>query len=231
MFISFFDYTDVSKVYLFSCFLFPFFVHINVFKNWYTCINLCTLFSLQGINIVGPSNADPTPQPPSPAMYQLDIVLKKGNNLAIRDRTGRSSDYSSCYLTEVRFMQRDNMNSFIKPLSSPPNERSPILVSVHLSQLFCHWHKHLGCVRLHCYCIFYSSAIFRDLYSISHCLCQCNIFQCNIFLCTIFSLFSPILFFSHIYLPFFSPLSLLPCRVLLNHTSLPHSSLHCQSVM
>ncbi|XP_039658767.1 multiple C2 and transmembrane domain-containing protein 1 isoform X3 [Perca fluviatilis] len=45
------------------------------------------------INIVGPSNAEPPPQPPSPAMYQLDIVLKKGNNLAIRDRTGTSDPY------------------------------------------------------------------------------------------------------------------------------------------
>lgn len=60
---------------------------------------LChNLFSLQGINIVGPSNAEPPPRPPSPAMYQLDIILKKGNNLAIRDRTGRSSFYSICYL-------------------------------------------------------------------------------------------------------------------------------------
>ncbi|XP_068995083.1 multiple C2 and transmembrane domain-containing protein 1 isoform X5 [Embiotoca jacksoni] len=46
-----------------------------------------------GINIVGPSNAEPPPQPPSPAMYQLDIVLKKGKNLAIRDRTGTSDPY------------------------------------------------------------------------------------------------------------------------------------------
>uniref|UniRef100_A0A665T4N8 Multiple C2 domains, transmembrane 1a n=1 Tax=Echeneis naucrates TaxID=173247 RepID=A0A665T4N8_ECHNA len=46
-----------------------------------------------GISIVGPSNADPAPQPPSPAMYQLDIVLKKGSNLAIRDRTGTSDPY------------------------------------------------------------------------------------------------------------------------------------------
>lgn len=38
-----------------------------------------------------PSNAEPTPRPASPAMYQLDIVLKKGNNLAIRDRTGKRS--------------------------------------------------------------------------------------------------------------------------------------------
>uniref|UniRef100_A0A3B4AHP1 C2 domain-containing protein n=1 Tax=Periophthalmus magnuspinnatus TaxID=409849 RepID=A0A3B4AHP1_9GOBI len=41
-----------------------------------------------GINIVESSNAEPPPpRPPSPAMYQLDIILKKGNNLAIRDRT------------------------------------------------------------------------------------------------------------------------------------------------
>ncbi|XP_063752805.1 multiple C2 and transmembrane domain-containing protein 1 isoform X2 [Eleginops maclovinus] len=46
-----------------------------------------------GINIVGPSNAEPPPRPSSPAMYQLDIVLKKGNNLAIRDRTGTSDPY------------------------------------------------------------------------------------------------------------------------------------------
>ncbi|XP_024909023.1 multiple C2 and transmembrane domain-containing protein 1 isoform X2 [Cynoglossus semilaevis] len=46
-----------------------------------------------GISIVGPSNAEPPPRPPSPAMYQLDIVLKKGNNLAIRDRTGTSDPY------------------------------------------------------------------------------------------------------------------------------------------
>ncbi|XP_040011381.1 multiple C2 and transmembrane domain-containing protein 1-like isoform X2 [Xiphias gladius] len=46
-----------------------------------------------GISIVGPSNAEPLPRPPSPAMYQLDIVLKKGNNLAIRDRTGTSDPY------------------------------------------------------------------------------------------------------------------------------------------
>ncbi|XP_035850228.1 multiple C2 and transmembrane domain-containing protein 1 isoform X4 [Sander lucioperca] len=49
--------------------------------------------SLTSINIVGPSNAEPPPQPPSPAMYQLDIVLKKGNSLAIRDRTGTSDPY------------------------------------------------------------------------------------------------------------------------------------------
>lgn len=49
-------------------------------------IHLCNFLSFQGINIVAPSNAEV--HPPGPAMYQLDIVLKKGNNLAIRDRTG-----------------------------------------------------------------------------------------------------------------------------------------------
>ncbi|XP_036384454.1 multiple C2 and transmembrane domain-containing protein 1 isoform X1 [Megalops cyprinoides] len=44
-----------------------------------------------GINIVGPSNADPPL--PAPGMYQLDILLKKGNNLAIRDRRGSSDPY------------------------------------------------------------------------------------------------------------------------------------------
>ncbi|XP_043968838.1 multiple C2 and transmembrane domain-containing protein 1 isoform X4 [Gambusia affinis] len=46
-----------------------------------------------GINIVGPSNAESQPLLPCPAMYQLDIVLKKGKNLAIRDRTGTSDPY------------------------------------------------------------------------------------------------------------------------------------------
>ncbi|CAL8346843.1 unnamed protein product [Lota lota] len=46
-----------------------------------------------GINIVGPSNVEPHPRPSCPAMFQLDIILKKGNNLAIRDRTGTSDPY------------------------------------------------------------------------------------------------------------------------------------------
>ncbi|KAK0142983.1 Multiple C2 and transmembrane domain-containing protein 1 [Merluccius polli] len=48
------------------------------------------LFSDMGINIVGPSNVEPPARPPCPAMFQLDILLKKGNNLAIRDRTGEA---------------------------------------------------------------------------------------------------------------------------------------------
>ncbi|XP_050966039.1 multiple C2 and transmembrane domain-containing protein 1 isoform X4 [Labeo rohita] len=45
-----------------------------------------------GINIVEPSNEE-HPPPSKPGMYQLDIVLKKGNNLAIRDRGGTSDPY------------------------------------------------------------------------------------------------------------------------------------------
>lgn len=95
--------------------------------------NLCN-FSLQGINIVGPSNAEPTPRPPSPAMYQLDIVLKKGNNLAIRDRTGRSSVYSSCYLNSIEvYVERQGEQLYrASCLCSSPNESHPFLVSVHL---------------------------------------------------------------------------------------------------
>ncbi|XP_051512538.1 multiple C2 and transmembrane domain-containing protein 1-like isoform X4 [Myxocyprinus asiaticus] len=44
------------------------------------------------INIVKTSNEE-LPPPSKPAMYQLDIVLKKGNNLAIRDRGGTSDPY------------------------------------------------------------------------------------------------------------------------------------------
>ncbi|RXN21208.1 multiple C2 and transmembrane domain-containing 1-like isoform X2 [Labeo rohita] len=47
---------------------------------------------LYGINIVEPSNEE-HPPPSKPGMYQLDIVLKKGNNLAIRDRGGTSDPY------------------------------------------------------------------------------------------------------------------------------------------
>ncbi|KAG1957011.1 multiple C2 and transmembrane domain-containing protein [Pimephales promelas] len=45
-----------------------------------------------GINIVEASNEE-LHLPSKPGMYQLDIVLKKGNNLAIRDRGGTSDPY------------------------------------------------------------------------------------------------------------------------------------------
>uniref|UniRef100_A0A671SSQ8 Multiple C2 and transmembrane domain-containing protein 1-like n=1 Tax=Sinocyclocheilus anshuiensis TaxID=1608454 RepID=A0A671SSQ8_9TELE len=50
--------------------------------------NVCFI---QGINAAG--NGGTQPSLPTSAMYQLDIVLKKGNNLAIRDRGGTSDPY------------------------------------------------------------------------------------------------------------------------------------------
>lgn len=47
-----------------------------------------TMSFLQGINAAG--NGATQPSLPTSAMYQLDIVLKKGNNLAIRDRGGKT---------------------------------------------------------------------------------------------------------------------------------------------
>ncbi|CAM4538707.1 unnamed protein product [Leuciscus chuanchicus] len=47
---------------------------------------------LSAINIVEASNEELHPAS-KPGMYQLDIVLKKGNNLAIRDRGGTSDPY------------------------------------------------------------------------------------------------------------------------------------------
>ncbi|XP_016302641.1 multiple C2 and transmembrane domain-containing protein 1-like isoform X1 [Sinocyclocheilus anshuiensis] len=44
-----------------------------------------------GINAAG--NGGTQPSLPTSAMYQLDIVLKRGNNLAIRDRGGTSDPY------------------------------------------------------------------------------------------------------------------------------------------
>ncbi|XP_018967061.2 multiple C2 and transmembrane domain-containing protein 1-like isoform X1 [Cyprinus carpio] len=44
-----------------------------------------------GINAAG--NGGTQPSLPTSSMYQLDIVLKKGNNLAIRDRGGTSDPY------------------------------------------------------------------------------------------------------------------------------------------
>uniref|UniRef100_A0A8C1IAB5 Multiple C2 domains, transmembrane 1b n=1 Tax=Cyprinus carpio TaxID=7962 RepID=A0A8C1IAB5_CYPCA len=58
---------------------------INGFGIW---DNVCFI---QGINAAG--NGGTQPSLPTSAMYQLDIVLKKGNSLAIRDRGGTSDPY------------------------------------------------------------------------------------------------------------------------------------------
>ncbi|XP_038559566.1 multiple C2 and transmembrane domain-containing protein 1 isoform X4 [Micropterus salmoides] len=78
-----------------------------------------------GINIVGPSNAEPTPQPPSPAMYQLDIVLKKGNNLAIRDRTGTSDPYVKFKIAGKEVFRSKTIHKNLNPVW---DERVSLLV-------------------------------------------------------------------------------------------------------
>lgn len=187
--------------------------------------NLCN-FSLQGISIVGPSNAEPLPRPPSPAMYQLDIILKKGNNLAIRDRTGSSCTSSSSVLPvtlpmlRFMYMWRDRANSFNKAPSSPPDECYPGLcppftIVLLLAQAVRHSGYYflqriqLFQVKFHGY-YFFCSAILEQshpfLFSMQY------FFPCVF----TFTLISP-----YILLPFLSHLS--ARVVLLNHKSRPHS--------
>ncbi|XP_019131491.2 multiple C2 and transmembrane domain-containing protein 1 [Larimichthys crocea] len=78
-----------------------------------------------GINIVGPSNAEPTPGPPSPAMYQLDIILKKGNNLAIRDRTGTSDPYVKFKIAGKEVFRSKTIHKNLNPVW---DERVSLLV-------------------------------------------------------------------------------------------------------
>nr|XP_046243016.1 multiple C2 and transmembrane domain-containing protein 1-like isoform X5 [Scatophagus argus] len=78
-----------------------------------------------GINIGGPSNAEPAPQPPSPAMYQLDIVLKKGNNLAIRDRTGTSDPYVKFKIAGKEVFRSKTIHKNLNPVW---DERVSLLV-------------------------------------------------------------------------------------------------------
>ncbi|KAG8012124.1 Multiple C2 and transmembrane domain-containing protein 1, partial [Nibea albiflora] len=78
-----------------------------------------------GINIVGPSNAEPAPRPPSPAMYQLDIILKKGNNLAIRDRTGTSDPYVKFKIAGKEVFRSKTIHKNLNPVW---DERVSLLV-------------------------------------------------------------------------------------------------------
>ncbi|KAM4615923.1 multiple C2 and transmembrane domain-containing protein 1 [Polymixia lowei] len=78
-----------------------------------------------GINIVGPSNADPPPRPPSPAMYQLDIILKKGSNLAIRDRTGTSDPYVKFKIAGKEVFRSKTIHKNLNPVW---DERVSLLV-------------------------------------------------------------------------------------------------------
>ncbi|XP_061528214.1 multiple C2 and transmembrane domain-containing protein 1 isoform X2 [Phycodurus eques] len=76
-----------------------------------------------GINIVDPCNAEPPP--PIPAMYQLDIVLKKGNNLAIRDRTGTSDPYVKFKIAGKEVFRSKTIHKNLNPMW---DERATLLV-------------------------------------------------------------------------------------------------------
>ncbi|XP_035234788.1 multiple C2 and transmembrane domain-containing protein 1-like isoform X7 [Anguilla anguilla] len=70
--------------------------------------------SLNGINIVGPSNV--LPLPANLGMYQLDIVLKRGNNLAIRDRGGTSDPYVKFKIAGKEVFRSRTINKNLNPV-------------------------------------------------------------------------------------------------------------------
>ncbi|XP_061584936.1 multiple C2 and transmembrane domain-containing protein 1-like isoform X2 [Cololabis saira] len=78
-----------------------------------------------GINIVGPSNAESLPQPSCPAMYQMDIILKKGKNLAIRDRTGTSDPYVKFKIAGKEVFRSKTIHKNLNPVW---DERVSLLV-------------------------------------------------------------------------------------------------------
>ncbi|KAF4074517.1 hypothetical protein AMELA_G00240210 [Ameiurus melas] len=91
--------------------------------------------SLTGINTVVPSNADP-PALVSPGMYQLDIVLKKGINLAIRDRGGTSDPYVKFKIAGKEVFRSKTIHKNLNPVWDEKvtllvdNIREPLYVKV-----------------------------------------------------------------------------------------------------
>ncbi|XP_060762933.1 multiple C2 and transmembrane domain-containing protein 1 isoform X1 [Neoarius graeffei] len=88
-----------------------------------------------GINTVGPSNAEP-PALISPGMYQLDIVLKKGINLAIRDRGGTSDPYVKFKIAGKEVFRSKTIHKNLNPVWDEKvtllvdNIREPLYVKV-----------------------------------------------------------------------------------------------------
>ncbi|XP_053726968.1 multiple C2 and transmembrane domain-containing protein 1 isoform X3 [Synchiropus splendidus] len=78
-----------------------------------------------GITSEVPGNAEPPPRPPSPAMYQLDIILKKGTNLAIRDRTGTSDPYVKFKIAGKEVFRSKTIHKNLNPVW---DERVTLLV-------------------------------------------------------------------------------------------------------
>ncbi|XP_029573700.1 multiple C2 and transmembrane domain-containing protein 1-like isoform X2 [Salmo trutta] len=85
---------------------------------------LCKNASVSGINIVGPSNAETAP-PANPGMYQLDITLKRGHNLAIRDRGGTSDPYVKFKIAGKEVFRSKTINKNLNPVW---DERVSLLV-------------------------------------------------------------------------------------------------------
>ncbi|MBN3299991.1 MCTP1 protein, partial [Amia calva] len=69
---------------------------------------------LQGISIVGPSNADPSTT--NAGMFQLDIILKRGHNLAIRDRGGTSDPYVKFKIAGKEVFRSKTIHKNLNPI-------------------------------------------------------------------------------------------------------------------
>ncbi|KAK1176554.1 multiple C2 and transmembrane domain-containing protein 1-like isoform X7 [Acipenser oxyrinchus oxyrinchus] len=88
----------------------------------------------QAINTVRSSNADPSTA--NPGMFQLDIVLKKGRNLAIRDRGGTSDPYVKFKISGKEVFRSRTIHKNLNPVWDEKatllieNLREPLYVKV-----------------------------------------------------------------------------------------------------
>ncbi|XP_023674062.2 multiple C2 and transmembrane domain-containing protein 1-like isoform X2 [Paramormyrops kingsleyae] len=67
-----------------------------------------------GITIVEPRDADPPPS--NPGMYQLDVLLKMGHNLAIRDRGGTSDPYVKLKIAGKEVFRSKTIHKNLNPV-------------------------------------------------------------------------------------------------------------------
>uniref|UniRef100_A0A3B3SMM2 Multiple C2 and transmembrane domain containing 1 n=1 Tax=Paramormyrops kingsleyae TaxID=1676925 RepID=A0A3B3SMM2_9TELE len=70
--------------------------------------------NLTGITIVEPRDADPPPS--NPGMYQLDVLLKMGHNLAIRDRGGTSDPYVKLKIAGKEVFRSKTIHKNLNPV-------------------------------------------------------------------------------------------------------------------
>ncbi|XP_030636827.1 multiple C2 and transmembrane domain-containing protein 1 [Chanos chanos] len=88
-----------------------------------------------GINIVETSNAESL-APVSPGMYQLDIILRRGQNLAIRDRGGTSDPYVKFKIAGKEVFRSKTIHKNLNPVWDEKvtllveNLREPLYVKV-----------------------------------------------------------------------------------------------------